>query len=111
MIARLRAEAPDLADLVVEERMTAKEATTVLEGRIEELNRKRRTATDLLASFVNTWHPRGSDPADFAARIAENFTPKYWPRQSMPLTKRDFEAAAAVFAAIAAIAEKWESPQ
>ena len=107
MRTRLQAEAPDLADLVAEERMSAKEGITVLNTRIEELERKQVTATQLLASLVNTWHPRGADPADYAERITENVTAKYWPAQTTcGLSKKDLQAVAQVITAIANKVEK-----
>jgi ParB-like chromosome segregation protein Spo0J len=109
-IARLRREAPDLADLVEEGRMKAGEAITLLNERIADLDRKRRSATQLLSSFVYSWHPRHTTPADYAERMTENVIPKYWPDDGqIPLTKRNIELAAEVFAAIAAMAEKWEN--
>lgn len=109
MIARLRSEAPELADLVDENRMKPKEAITVLDSRIEEAERKRITATQLLASLVNTWHPRTAEPADFAARITENVDAKHWPTHAAcSLSKKELQAVAKVVTAIAQMADKWE---
>jgi len=108
MIARLRAEASDLADLVAEERMSAREAITVLDSRIEEQHRKQITATQVLANLVNTWHPRTADPKEFADRMTENVRAQHWPQISLPLTKKDLEAVSHVIAAVAAMADKWE---
>jgi ParB-like nuclease domain len=109
MISRLRTEAPDLADLVEEERMKPKEAIGALDTRIEEAERKRISATQLLASLVNTWHPRTADPADYAERITENVDPKHWPKlTACDLTKNDLRAVAQVVTALAEMADKWE---
>lgn len=111
MVARVRNEAPDLADLIEEERMKPKEAITVLNSRVEELERKRATATQLLASLVNTWHPRGTEPVDYAERITENVALKHWPAQTAcGLSKTELQAVAAVITAIAEMADKWEKP-
>lgn len=109
MLTRLRAEAPDLADLVDEDRMKPKEAVTVLVSRIDEIERKRATATQLLASLVNVWHPRGAEPADFAERITENVAAKHWPAQAAcALSKQELRAVAQVIVAVVELADKWE---
>jgi ParB-like nuclease domain len=109
MLSRLRQEAADLADLVEEDRMKPREAIAALDTRIEDAERKRISATQLLASLVNTWHPRTADPADYAARITENVDPKHWPKTvACELSKKELQAVAQVVTALAEMADKWE---
>lgn len=109
MLTRLRAEAPDLADLVEEDRMSPKEAIAALDARIEEQQRKQRTATQLVASLLDVWHPRGSDPADYCARLTMNAKAKFWPPSGTPLTRDNLRSVAAVIAALENQLEKWEA--
>ena len=51
-MARLRADVPDLADLVDEERMTLGEAMAAMKARAEEDKRRRRVATELLCTHL-----------------------------------------------------------
>jgi hypothetical protein len=107
-LERLRSEAPDLSELVEEDRMKLTEAIIVLNERKADLDRKRRTATDLLARFVNAWHPREADPQQWAERMTEDVFPDYWPPDGVALTKKNLEQTARVFAAIANMATRWE---
>lgn len=109
MITRLQAEAPDLADLVAEDRMKAREAIAALDARIEDMRRKEITATSLVATLVNGWHPRGSDPAEYCARLTMNAKSKHWRPDDIPLTRETLRAVAAVVAALEDQLERWES--
>jgi len=108
-MARLRAEAPDQADLVAEGRLKIIDGIRVLEGRIADQQRVERTATDLLRSIVNMLHPRGADPTEWAARLIKDVNPKYWPSedQGPALTRANVENAARVLTAIAEL-RSWE---
>jgi hypothetical protein len=109
MMDRLRTEAPDFADLVTEDRMSLREAIAALDARIEEKQRKEITATQLVANLINSWHPRDADPAEFAARLTENAKRRHWPSVSVPLTRENLRAVAAVVAALENQLDRWEA--
>lgn len=106
-LKRLRGMAPDLADLVEEERMKLDEATKVLESRIGNQQRVERTATELLSRLVDMVHPRTNSPEFYAAALTKDVNPKYWPPDGLAFTQANLNAAAQVFAAIAKLGPKW----
>jgi len=86
MSARLRSEAPDLADLVVDGRIKLTEAVGALDERKRTADRERRTATELLNSVFNILWPRGSNPDEWAARLLTDVDLKFWLTTNGPLT-------------------------
>jgi hypothetical protein len=78
MLARLRAEAPDLADLVTEERLQVKDAIVALDSRIAEAKRAQETATRVLQSIFNALFPRGAAPDEWAERLTKDVSPEFW---------------------------------
>jgi len=77
-IARLRAEAPDLADLVVEERLKLTEAILALDSRITEARRQQETATRVLQSIFDAIFPRGASPEEWAERLTADVSSDFW---------------------------------
>ena len=77
-IARLRAEAPDLADLVVEERLKLTEAILALDSRITEARRQQETATRVLQSIFDAIFPRGASPEEWAERLIADVSSDFW---------------------------------
>lgn len=78
MLTRLRTEAPDLADLVTEERLYLKEAITALDSRITEAKRARETATRVLQTIFNALFPRSATPDEWAERLAKDVSAEFW---------------------------------
>jgi ParB-like nuclease domain len=73
----LREEAPDLADLVVEERITLKEARAALDQRKEDDLRERQQATTSLCTTLSYLDPRAMDVGKLASDYVSKFEPKY----------------------------------
>lgn len=78
MLGRLRTEAPDLADLVTEERLQLKEAITALDSRIAEAKRAQETATRVLQSIFNALFPRSATPDEWAERLTKDVSAEFW---------------------------------
>jgi ParB-like chromosome segregation protein Spo0J len=66
-MARLRADAPDLADLVTEERMALAEALAALRAREAQRESERRAARSNLSSVLTYLTSTSIEPADLAA--------------------------------------------
>jgi hypothetical protein len=104
-LERLRTEAPDLADLVTDERMKVNEAVAALDERIETAKREQRTATEVIGRLFNVLHPRGAEPRDWAQRLIADVRAEYWPNnQPAPLDRKSLMAIAKV---AMAMAEQW----
>jgi hypothetical protein len=74
---KLRKEAPDLADQVVEERLKLNEAYVVLKERKDEERREQVRSTELLRDIVLILDHRATDPKDYAETFINNFVPKF----------------------------------
>jgi hypothetical protein len=105
MTERLRRDAPDLADLVTEERMKLSDGIAALDERIRLAEREQRTATDVLHTMTNALYPRLAPPDQWADRLIENVRLKFWPSSSEPPSAEYFKACADV---LNAISQKWE---
>lgn len=75
-VSRLRTEAPDLADLVTEERMTLRDALAALEQRIRDERERRRASTQATFQALLTLAP----PSYTAEQAAEEMAALYDPR-------------------------------
>jgi hypothetical protein len=73
MLAQLRSEAPDLADLVEEERMKPKEAMAAANERAESLIRQRKIVADEIARTLDFFVQDNVDAATRADQIAALF--------------------------------------
>lgn len=102
--ARLRSESPDLADLVVDGRMTLLEAIAALDERKRTADRERRTATELLNTVFNVLWPRGGSPDEWASRLIVDVDSKFWPTTNMDLSSESLLSCAKT---MQAIAEQW----
>jgi RNase H-fold protein (predicted Holliday junction resolvase) len=105
----LKAEAPDLAELVIDERLTLAEAQGGLEerrrkAREEEARERQRraTVTQMVFEAVNALGPTGAGVADKARRLAEDLTPGRLPDGSA-LSRERLEACAAVLTNLASL--------
>jgi hypothetical protein len=74
-MAYLRSIAPDLADLVVEERISLSSALGELRQRTEKARQYRELTTRQLDSALSFLDPRQIDAAELAAQMAENVDP------------------------------------
>jgi ParB-like chromosome segregation protein Spo0J len=68
-MSRLRAEAPDLADLVTEERMTLREALAALDERIAEERRQREVTKRLMDQVLGFLSAGAMTPGELAEGI------------------------------------------
>jgi ParB-like chromosome segregation protein Spo0J len=106
---RLREQAPDLADLVTEERFSLNEALAAAEQRrIEELDRQ-RAATSNLSRLYSSLHPRTASPSDYAEMMFSGINPKFWPTEGEALSPDGLKRCAAVLLATAEMLEKGSS--
>src|SRR4029077_2957874 len=74
---RLRKEAADLADLVIEERMALPEAFGALKERKETERHDRQRATEFIRDIVLILDPRSMSPQEYAKSFVTRFDPKY----------------------------------
>lgn len=103
---RLRREAPDLAELVVEERMTIGEGIAALAKRIEDLEREKRNAAFLLHQALIGLNPRAKTAEEWADEMLELIDPQFWPNNAAAeLTAACINACAD---ALDSFAKKWE---
>jgi ParB-like chromosome segregation protein Spo0J len=107
MTARLRAEAPDLADLVGEDRLPVRDAIAALDQRIAEAHRQQAKATYDIETVFATLFPGEASPRDWAARIIRDVRAELWTR-SDPLTGESLHACADTMHAIAVIWQERE---
>jgi hypothetical protein len=103
---RLRREAPDLAELVVEERMTAGEAIAALNKRIEDHENEQRTATFLLHQTLSGINPRTKPPDEWADEMLELIDERHWPNKAT--ADLSVECLKACAAALNIFVQKWE---
>jgi ParB/Sulfiredoxin domain len=79
-LAKLRDEAPDLADLVTEQRMKLSEAVAALTKRKEEEAFRRSSVTQSIAESLNSLDYEGHGTADkWTSDIMEYFDEERWP--------------------------------
>jgi hypothetical protein len=78
-LTQLRNEAPDLADLVDEDRMKPTEAIAALEQRAAERRNAQSGATQLLARVMALIGLKDREPVQAAADLMSNINPKMWP--------------------------------
>jgi hypothetical protein len=97
-LERLRAMAPDLADLIAEGRLTLDEALRTAEERRNQERMRRQTATAVFARSYSTFHPRGAPPAQWAEQIFRDVDVNQWPEpaEGVQLTPDGLEACARV---------------
>lgn len=81
LMARLREEAPDLADQVTEERLSVREAMAVLEQRIRDQREARRVATQLAGESLSFLDPRGMTAEELADSIVGKLDPSLLPNR------------------------------
>lgn len=99
-LARLRIAAPDLADLVTEERTTLREAFAALRQREDEERQNRATTTRVLATALSTLDPGGYSSAAWAAHFLDSLDPGPLPDHST-LTEVRLRACASVLTEMA----------
>ena len=76
-LEKLRTDAPDLADLVVEERLGIKSAITELKERKEKARRECQLSTEFLRDVVQILDHRATDPKEYSRSYVENFDPGF----------------------------------
>jgi hypothetical protein len=103
-MARLRAEAPDLAELVAEERLKLTEAILTLDSRINEIRRQQDTATRALQSVFEKVFPQGATPEEWAERLVADVSNDFWD-SAEELSSENLSACAEV---MRAISKKWK---
>ncbi len=74
-LAELRVNAPDLADLVDEERMSLGEAIAAASERVEEAKRVRHTYTEKMQTILNLLDRPNFNADDIATSFVENYDP------------------------------------
>lgn len=85
-LARLKAEAPDLADLVTEERMKLSEAVAAAkERREEEEEAAQRASHDFAVAVVQLWAALDADPTSIAERWRPDSNPHRLLKHVSPL--------------------------
>ena len=90
--ARLSVEAPDLSDLVTEERMKLPEAIAALNERKELQIREQRRATELLRQIIDLLFPHGAEPNDWGQRLVADVNAEFWPpNAAAPLTEENLQ--------------------
>lgn len=99
MLSRLRSEAPDLADLVTEERLQLHEAIRALDARLAEAKRQQETATRVLQSIFNALYPRSATPEEWADSLTKDVREEFW-SGAAELTHQNLRACAHVMQAI-----------
>jgi hypothetical protein len=107
MTARLRAEAPDLADLVGEDRLKLNDAIAALDQRIDDARRSQRMATHVLYNVFTTLFPREVPPKEWAARMIGDVREEFW-TSSDPLTAESLHGCADTMRAMAEIWQQQE---
>jgi hypothetical protein len=124
-MARLHAEAPDLANIVLEEKgMTAAEAIAALDARrkaeVEKQSEEQRRAvaeaaqrrseceqrTALLQRAITVFNPRNNDPKAYAARLLTEIDVELWPAGSDEASIECWNDAANTLAAMVVLRRK-----
>lgn len=101
-LARLKRDAPDLADLVTEDRMKVNEAVAALDERIARAQREQQTATTVIYNAVSVFFPGTVDPEEYAQRLLADVRRDLWPRPpSEQPTPENLEGFARVARAVA----------
>jgi hypothetical protein len=100
MLTRLRADAPDLADLVAEDRLPLKDAIASLDRRTDDTRREQTTATGVLQGIFNTLFSGKATPEEWAERLTSDVRAEFWNGHGA-LTKENLRNCAETMKAIA----------
>jgi hypothetical protein len=105
---RLRHDAPDLADMVLQDQLKLSEALAAYQARQSQDLTECKAATTNLSRIISPLFMNDIPPEILARRLFGRLSPEFWPGDGPPLTADALRTCAAVISATATMLEKGE---